>query len=224
MIAAYTKALGDGEKARDEAEIGWGGVMGLDHFDKATQPLARYALQQGWPITRTQATTELTTGMEPGEIKSFIADVDKRCGGDRTGQHILPINYAQNMVEGRHIFIAKHMLPTTLEDAIKYIHENPCLREEIVIDYDIQVGGDGTAGALWSKIPEDTFDRYPQFTNLIMAMRTPYTGDMNAPTDKDKLIRTADTYANQIQRTQPGRANAPGPLNLKFITANYHEE
>ena len=161
---AYNNKLGTGAEATDEAEFGWGGQLG--GRDESYQPLARYALQQGWPLTRAEMRAKVTEGLEPYQTGEVLTTLDKKLGGDGSGKHIMPAAYAENKINSK-IFFAQYELPKTPEEALKEVEEGVIFTNQIIAEYDIQLGGDGQGSSFWNAILEMLWDEFPKALDIV---------------------------------------------------------
>lgn len=214
---AYNDRLGTGAEANDEAEFGWEGLLG--GRDESYQPLARYALQQGWPLTRADTRAKVTEGLEPYQIGEALMTLDRKLGGDGSGKHITPAAYAKDKIDGR-IFFARYELPKTPEEALKEVEEGVIFTNQIIADYDIQLGGDGQGSNFWSAIPETLWDEFPKALDIIRRYRTP----PQSSTANGKTIAIANTYSLQTWRAEKRGGHVPGILALHHIIQNYLDE
>lgn len=214
---AYNNKLGTGAEATDEAEFGWGGLLG--GRDESYQPLARYALQQGWPLTRAETRAKVTEGLEPYQTGEVLTTLDKKLGGDGSGKHITPAAYAENKINGK-IFFARYELPKTPEEALKEVEEGVIFTNQIIAEYDIQLGGDGQGSSFWNAIPEMLWDEFPKALDIVRRYRTPPQSN----TENGKTIAIANTYSLQTWRAEKRGGQAPGILALHHIIQNYLDE
>ena len=217
LDAAYVRELGNGAEATDEAELGWEGLMG--DREEAYQPLARYALQQGWPLTRAATKARVVEGLEPYQTGEALITLDKKLGGDGSGRNITPAAYANDITDGK-IFFAQYELPKTPEKALKEIEEGVIFTNQIITDYDVQLGGDGQGNNLWNAIPDALWDDFPKAVDIVRQYRTP----PQSSTQSGMTIGIANTYSLQTWRAENRGGRAPGILNLHHIIRNYLEE
>ena len=214
---AYLRELGSGAEAKDEAEFGWEGLVG--GRDEAYQPLARYALQQGWPLTRAATKAKVVEGLEPYQTGEALITLDKKLGGDGSGRHITPAAYANERISGKILFV-QYELPKTPEEALKEIEEGVVFTNHIITDYDIQLGGDGQGNNLWNSIPDALWDDFPKAADVIRQYRTP----PQSSTPNGKTIAIANTYSLQTWRAENRGGRAPGILTLHHIIRNYLDD
>ena len=217
LEAAYVRELGTGAEARDEAEVGWEGLMG--GRDEAYQPLARYALQQGWPLTRAATKAKVVEGLEPYQTGEALTTLDKKLGGDGSGRHITPVAYARDRTEGNILF-TQYELPGTPEEALKEIEEGVIFTNQIITEYDVQLGGDGQGNSLWNAIPDAIWDDFPKALDIVQQYRTPPQNS----TQNGMTIAIANTYSLQTWRAENRGGRAPGILTLHHIIRNYLDD
>ena len=201
----------------DEAEIGWEGIMG--DREEAYQPLARYALQQGWPLTRAATKNKVVEGLAPYQIGEALTTLDKKLGGDGLGRHITPTAYANDKSMGKILFV-QYELPKTPEEALKEIEEGVIFTNQIITDYDVQLGGDGQGNNLWNAIPDALWDEFTKALDIIHEYPTP----PQSSTQTGNTIAIANTYSLQTWRAENRGGRAPGILTLNHIIRNYLDD
>ncbi|KAF8258452.1 hypothetical protein EI94DRAFT_1707982 [Lactarius quietus] len=157
--------------ALDKAEVGWGGIPGETECCFSLR--AKHAFHMGFPMTCAETRTLLTKDSKtPEQAANLIITADKLLGGNGDGQAITPLQYYTMHVK-KNLLLVMHKLPKTPETAMANLRAAGPVRVEMVINYDLQVGGTGSGDAFFNALPFRLADEDPALRHELHTILTP---------------------------------------------------
>jgi hypothetical protein len=120
---------------------------------------ARWAFKHNYPMMRDAVTASICANIAQDQHEAVLEAVDIELGGTGSGTHLTPINFLRKNIP-IDVLLVMHALPHTDIEALQILDESEDrLRQMLIEDWDLQLGGVGNGAVLRGKLSSRLTDK-----------------------------------------------------------------